>query len=143
MFENRIFKIIAKIPALIVIAAIWFLSSQSTLPQPKGILGIDKIQHIIAFAVLAVSISFWFPAGQWKQHSLRTIIIIIGITSAYGAVDEIHQYFVPGRDCNIWDWLADTIGAVVGTVLSLIVIKFKIRSREIKNQVQMNYRTDK
>jgi VanZ family protein len=109
-----VYKIVTRLPLLLVVGLIWFLSSQSTLPQPKGILGFDKFQHLFAYLVLAVALGLWFPSRHWQFHRLRTLLLIVLITSAYGAADEIHQYYVPGRDCNVWDWLADAIGAVFG-----------------------------
>ncbi|SHE23773.1 hypothetical protein BPUTEOMOX_1817 [methanotrophic endosymbiont of Bathymodiolus puteoserpentis (Logatchev)] len=34
-------------------------------------------------------------------------------TSLYGASDEWHQSFVPGRMSDTQDWLADTLGGVL------------------------------
>jgi VanZ family protein len=31
----------------------------------------------------------------------------------YGASDEFHQYFVPGRQADVFDLMADSLGAVV------------------------------
>jgi hypothetical protein len=39
------------------------------------------------------------------------------IVSAYGATDEWHQSFVPGRAMDVQDWIADTIGAAIAVVL--------------------------
>jgi VanZ family protein len=117
-------KIILKLPALLIAAAIWVLSSQSSLPQPKGIFGFDKIEHFIAYAVLAAAVGLWFswdsagvPARRWKSRGWAYFFLIAGIAAAYGAIDEIHQSFVPGRDCNIWDWAADAAGALAGAAL--------------------------
>ena len=33
------------------------------------------------------------------------------LTVLYGASDEFHQWFVPGRFCDFQDWLADGVGA--------------------------------
>jgi VanZ family protein len=33
--------------------------------------------------------------------------------------DVFHQSCVPGRDANIWDWIADTIGACIGAGLAV------------------------
>jgi len=38
------------------------------------------------------------------------------LPSLYGVSDEVHQAFVPFRDSNWHDWLADTLGATIGTV---------------------------
>ena len=35
---------------------------------------------------------------------------------AYGASDEWHQSFVPGRSVDVADWIADAIGVVVGVL---------------------------
>lgn len=48
------------------------------------------------------------------------MVWVIGIASAYGISDELHQSFVPGRDCNVWDWLADTLGAIIGAGLVMV-----------------------
>jgi VanZ family protein len=103
-----------KIPAILIAALIWFLSSQSILPKPKGILGFDKLQHLLAFAVLTGAMCLWVSREKWKVRRLLYILIIASIGSVYGIIDEVHQYFVPGRDCNVWDWIADTLGSMIG-----------------------------
>jgi VanZ family protein len=112
-------KIIIRLPALLVAGGIWFLSSQSTLPQPKGILGFDKIQHLIAYFVLAVAVGIWISSAFWQARRICAFLLVVFIVSGYGVADEIHQWFTPGRDCNIWDWIADTLGAVFGSAVML------------------------
>jgi len=34
----------------------------------------------------------------------------------YGGSDEVHQLFVPGRDCNLYDFVADTIGVLASQI---------------------------
>ena len=41
----------------------------------------------------------------------------------YGASDEWHQYYVPGRYADVWDWVADIVGA---TVVLLLIRRFVI-----------------
>jgi VanZ family protein len=106
--------LLLRLPAILATALIWFLSSQSTLPKPKGILGFDKLQHFAAFAVLSGAVCLWVPLKKWKSRSRLFALIAAAIGSAYGIIDEVHQFFVPGRDCNVWDWIADALGAVAG-----------------------------
>jgi VanZ family protein len=110
-----------KLPALLVAGAIWFLSSQSVLPKPKGILGFDKLQHLLAYAVLAGAAALWTSRETWKRRGFRVLLYTALAASAYGLIDEIHQYFVPGRNCNFWDWLADALGAFCGAGAALII----------------------
>jgi VanZ family protein len=114
MPDKKFFNILLRLPALIIVAAIWILSSQSTLPTPKGILGFDKLQHLAAYAVLAAAAGLWVPREKWKSRGLFFIAIAASIASVYGIIDEVHQYFVPGRDANVWDWIADAAGSVIG-----------------------------
>lgn len=110
-------------------AGIWFLSSQSVLPQPKGFLGFDKFQHFLAYLVLSAAIALWFPRETWRRPGLRIPVIVAALGSLYGVIDEVHQYFVPGRDCNAADWLFDTLGAVAAVVaVKLILTKGRRRS---------------
>jgi VanZ family protein len=114
-------KIIFRLPALLIAGAIWFLSSQSILPQPKGILGFDKLQHLAAYLVFTGAIGLWVSPEFWQSRRFRALLLAVLIGSAYGVVDEIHQYFVPGRDCNVWDWVADTLGAILGAAAVMLI----------------------
>jgi VanZ family protein len=125
-----ILKILPKIPALLVVTAIWMLSSQSTLPIPKGILGFDKFQHLIAYLALAGTFAFWFSPTQRQFHRLRTFLLIVLVSSLYGVIDEVHQFYVPGRNCNVWDWMADTIGAFLGAGAAMLLGRWVFRKRK-------------
>lgn len=51
----------------------------------------------------------------WPQASLRNLMLVaVAVGFLYAASDEWHQSFVPLRDCNFYDWLADAIGFAVG-----------------------------
>jgi VanZ family protein len=128
-YMTTLLKIVPKIPALLVISAIWVLSSQSILPVPKGILGFDKLQHLLAYLSLAASFVFWFSPAQRRFHRLRTFLLLSLVSSLYGVIDELHQFFVPGRDCNVWDWIADTLGAFLGAGFALLADRLVLQRR--------------
>jgi VanZ family protein len=52
--------------------------------------------------------------GSWANAAFPLAVLF---TSLYGISDEIHQAFVPFRDSNWLDWVADTIGAAVGAAV--------------------------
>jgi VanZ family protein len=115
---------VLKLPALVLAAGIWYLSSQSVLPTPKGILGFDKLQHFLAYFALGAAIALWFSQGSWRRPGLRIPALTAALGSAYGIVDEIHQYFVPSRSCTLGDWIGDTLGAVAAAAaIKLILVK--------------------
>ncbi|MBM2835248.1 MAG: VanZ like family protein [Candidatus Brocadiaceae bacterium] len=54
----------------------------------------------------------------------------IGIASLYGISDEFHQSFTPHRSVDVFDWLADTAGAVAaGFLWQMSVHKLQIKEK--------------
>ena len=88
--------------------ALVFAFVMAVLPQPPQLPGApsDKIQHIIAFAVLAALAAAAYP----RSGLLR---ILAGL-SAFGALIEVVQT-IPAlhRDGDYVDWIADTLAAAV------------------------------
>jgi len=119
-------SILRNIPAPLIALAIWILSSLSTLPLPDtGISFQDKLLHAGAYGILALTISLWFSPAYITKRPWRTWIIIVLISAAYGALDEAHQSFVPGRDTSFYDWLADLVGTMAGARLAIFILKRK------------------
>ncbi len=80
--------------------------------------------HFLEFTGLAVLIY-----NALYQTRLKTMpFLSFAIASAYAVTDEIHQLFVDGRVCSIFDWFIDSLGAASGiAVLCVIVCIFKRR----------------
>lgn len=100
--------------ALLYAAAIFWESSQAD-PFPfvsRSILSHDKIAHLLLYAGLAFLVRLALRGT--RLGPLAALAGAVAIASAYGATDELHQRFVPGRTCDVWDWAADTLGALVG-----------------------------
>jgi VanZ family protein len=112
------------LPALIIMAISFYLSSQSKIAAMPSFRFADKIIHFICFGALAVSWTWWFAPKSWKEHRLRSILLCMLFTSIYGILDEFHQSFVPGRNASFFDWLADTFGAFAGSAAGYFVQKF-------------------
>lgn len=100
---------------LVFAAALVVESSQSRVSMPTGIWQVDKIAHFLAFGLLA---TVTLRALRIESPGWRAVIAVL-LVSLFGASDEIHQHFTPGRSCDIFDWLADTLGA--GLAVSLYV----------------------
>lgn len=56
-----------------------------------------------------------------RRRTLATVAFAVACASLYGATDEIHQLFVPGRSADPADWLTDTCGALLGSVLFCVI----------------------
>ena len=88
---------------------IFFLSSRSDLPNfASGLPGLEEIGgHLTAFGVLA-ALLWWALRGSSVRHPATWAFVLAVV---YGATDEFHQSFVPGRDMSLSDLMVDLIGA--------------------------------
>ena len=84
----------------------------------------DKIEHLVAYFILGVFISLLL-LFQNKYMILKKYFLLSAFVLCllYGSIDEIHQLFIPGRQCDIIDLTADTIGISAGIILIWILSK--------------------
>ena len=89
----------------------------STLPGnlfPSGkIFDFDKIIHIMEYIILA----FLF-LNAIKSPNISNVLLIIVIGTAYGVFNEFWQLFVSDRYASFWDGLANTVGMIIGSVIT-------------------------
>lgn len=114
-------KVIRWVPAVIWMGVIFWLSSQEKLPPAiTGILEVemeDKIGHFIAYAILAVLVSFAITRVRgWQKVGL-----VVAFAICYAITDELHQTFVPGRSFELLDIAADTLGAGFAAIAMAII----------------------
>ena len=112
-------------PAILYSLFIFLMSSLSAPPTPTFDLEWgDKVTHAGAFGLMML---FNFRAFRWLLPA-RPLKMQAGLAllycMLYGASDEIHQYFVPNRSCDIFDWIADTTGALLGLLFITIALRY-------------------
>lgn len=88
---------------------IFVASSRSAVAGPR-IPHFDKVVHFCVYGLLATLVC---RQGRGWRAAVWSVLAV----SAYGATDEWHQLYVPGRTCEWGDWFADTTGAALGVVL--------------------------
>jgi VanZ family protein len=79
-----------------------------------------KGAHVIEYAVLAL-VSFRFFGLIFLKESWRQILLLSLVwTLAFGATDELHQYFTPFRGAHLRDVGIDFGGAMIAFGLILL-----------------------
>ena len=92
----------------------------------------DKLVHFAEFGLLCLLVCWSFSFVRMGRKGIYKIILAIGITSLYGISDEFHQFFTPHRSVDIFDWLADTAGAVTaGFLWQIAVYKLQIKGKSL------------
>ncbi len=93
---------------------------QSSYPSPEEVPQlpyIDKVLHFAAYALLSALFFRAFKTLPIKDNIRLITILAITLSSLYGISDEIHQHYVPYRDADIMDALADIIGSIFGVYI--------------------------
>jgi VanZ family protein len=117
---------------LVYMAAIFVLSSQSSLPG-MVFRWEDKLLHLAAFCGLGV-LAMAACHGGWRAPAAVATTAAMVVTVTYGAMDEIHQSMVPGRDASVGDFLADTAGALAALAVYTAIVGWRSRVRKTSGQ---------
>ena len=75
----------------------------------------DKIVHAIEFGLFGMLL---YRALRFPEPFSSPYLLTLFIGIPYAALDEIHQLYVPGRNCDIIDFIMDALGLVVFAGLS-------------------------
>ena len=118
------------LPLILFCLALFIQSSFPAVELPKSeIFATDKIAHFSAFAVLCF-LFFYSLNNQNKSVKLKKYALEFALlfTVLYGISDEIHQSFVPFRDADIFDVIADFLGALFVYIIVKIIVNRKAKS---------------
>ena len=74
------------------------------------------------FFILGV---FMYRALETTKVGRFSLELSLLLGSLYGFTDELHQLFVPGRVCSVFDLVFDVIGCVIGVLLMRLVTSLR------------------
>jgi VanZ family protein len=74
----------------------------------------DKMQHGIVWGVFGALLSVYARARWPRSSRTNRAIFAFACAMALGALDELVQSVVPGRDADALDLIADAVGALAG-----------------------------
>ncbi len=78
---------------------------------------LQNLLHLPAYALLGW---LWYHAlASHRWTPTLTLLAAFVLASLYGAFDELHQVFVPGRFASLTDLAANVIGSALGAGFAL------------------------
>jgi VanZ family protein len=128
-------------PAVVWALVLFSLSELRDVPpalEPLAVIP-PLLAHVIVYAALGVTLAWgrlvsegrWAgsdPRGSADGHKASDAPVapprhslLLALGYLYGALDEWHQSFVPGRTPSVTDWVADMVGVTLGYALALLV----------------------
>lgn len=116
-----------------LIAALFRDFSLLTLQQQGNITSIvtfvvRKAAHFSEYFILCVLACLTMKIYEAKKQKIKSLVIFL-FCLLYAVSDEIHQYFVPGRACRLFDVFVDAIGILTALVLMLIITHYLKRHK--------------
>lgn len=107
----------------------------ATLPQEQEESIIEDLQHVVR---KLAHFSIYTVGGMLLLSLVKTYtkqmpwLYAWFIGTGYAITDEIHQYFIPGRSCELRDVMIDSSGVITGIILILVLgaIICKLRKKE-------------
>ena len=95
----------ARVAFAVVLAAI-LVAALGPASVPKGFAEADKLHHLVAFAVLIVTMRWAFPRAHWAW--------LVAAALGLGAGIEWVQRMLPGHVSSVWDFAFDALGVAIG-----------------------------
>ena len=126
-------RLLYKIPAILYSILIYFLSSipQGEFPKLR-LLDFDKFLHVVEYLLYGCTLLLAFRYTKREKIARNSIKYSILTGILYAISDEIHQIWVAGRDCNIFDLLADTAGLLLGIFLFQKLMNYRLHKEDLK-----------
>ncbi|MGL4876245.1 MAG: VanZ family protein [Clostridium sp.] len=88
---------------------------------------IRKGAHVTEYAILGI---FSYNVFILFYNKRQAVLVAILVTIGYAITDEVHQLFVIGRAGRVTDVLIDSVGAFIGTGISIFYNRIKLNKSE-------------
>lgn len=94
---------------------VMFLATHIDLPQvetaPRNT---DKLVHLVMYGGFAFLLALWRSSRNLDIRAIFWQVLTAAVI--YAAADELLQIPIPSRSADIWDFVMDLIGAILGLV---------------------------
>jgi VanZ family protein len=77
----------------------------------------DKLFHLVTYFVFGVLLMRAFDHSFFNVGLAKLAVLAIIITLCCAVADELYQRIVPGRWCDLFDFIADMAGSLAGILI--------------------------
>lgn len=116
-------------PAICYSGIIFFMSSLSKGPVTLPAHHFDKVVHCVEYGLLGLLVTWALIRSCPTMKPWQWVLIASLLCSLYGITDEFHQSFVPNREADLLDWVADSCGGFFGAFVMMKAWKRQSRMK--------------
>ncbi|MCH9739791.1 MAG: VanZ family protein [Epsilonproteobacteria bacterium] len=116
MFQNSLMRMALPLGFFLFIAFIIFLADSADDNFAFTLIGHipygDKVMHGVLYGVMALLLNYGL---NFKSYLLFGFHMQLGaiIVLTFAGLEELSQYWLPSRTCDIGDFVADMVGVVL------------------------------
>tara|TARA_Y100000310_G_scaffold330494_1_gene402246 strand:+ start:290 stop:685 length:396 start_codon:yes stop_codon:yes gene_type:complete len=107
---------------------IFILSSLTFGPATGGTNFFAILYHVSSFFFLGLFLFMAVVRGHLGRGSFLLFLAAFLLAMGYGLSDEIHQFFVPGRSCALFDVFLDGVGVVFASLVYGVRLVWKTKN---------------
>ncbi|MBQ7042452.1 MAG: hypothetical protein IJN66_07080 [Muribaculaceae bacterium] len=128
--KQFLLKLPPYLPSVIVLMLLFYLTlvPQPLPPMEEPFLNFDKLVHVAMMAGVYLTFAFDYTRRE-RQHQLplSVIFLLLVIVVLLGGFIELAQGtdFIH-RGSDLWDFIADAVGAILASVVARRVMRFII-----------------
>ncbi len=111
------------LPLFIYCALIFIQSSYPGLKHIPKIAFMDKYLHFAGYAILGILFFRAYMTLPFRDRLVLISLLSIASSTMYGISDEIHQYYVPYRNADVLDAVANFVGSCTGVFFYYLLLK--------------------
>lgn len=93
---------------------------------------IRKVAHFSEYALLGLLLHGFL--SSFTRVKKCGVLIALGISVLYAALDEVHQFFIGGRDASLRDVAIDSAGALFGALVFAFVVWLGLKRRRSRRE---------
>ena len=113
------------LPPLLWAGVIVLATSTPSDLVPQQVTTFDKAAHFTMYAMLGGLLARELAE---TMRLWRAALLALAIGIGFGAIDEWHQQYIPGRSTELADWYADSLGAASGALLYAATRRLRTRT---------------
>ena len=90
----------------------------------------DKIFHFVIYAGFAILVVWSLRVTSLRPWP-HVPMLAAAVAIAYGAVNELHQLYIPQRSAELLDLVANALGATAGVIVAMAAARALERRKEV------------